>query len=59
MLFSGLFLTSKHFFYNVTFHILHLFGIAKGTKGAVTYQYPEMPQALIFTLKDPPSPDQA
>jgi hypothetical protein len=32
MLFSGIALTSKHFFYNVTFHILHLFGIAKGPR---------------------------
>ncbi|MDE1921412.1 MAG: NADH-quinone oxidoreductase subunit I [Candidatus Omnitrophica bacterium] len=48
---SGIFLTSKHFFYNVTFHILHLFGIAKKTKGAVTYQYPENPRPLASRLR--------
>jgi len=51
MLFSGIYLTSKHFFYNVTFHILHLFGIAKNIKGAVTYQYPEMPRPLSSRLR--------
>ncbi len=43
---SGIFLTSKHFFYNITFHILHLFGLCKDVKGAVTYQYPEKPRTV-------------
>ncbi|MBP9855382.1 MAG: NADH-quinone oxidoreductase subunit I [Candidatus Omnitrophica bacterium] len=43
---SGISLTSKHFFRNLTLHILHLFGIAKNKSAAVTYQYPEKPRAL-------------
>ena len=43
---AGLYLTSKHFFYNLTFHILHLFGIARNTKAAVTFEYPEKPRPL-------------
>jgi NADH-quinone oxidoreductase subunit I len=43
---AGLYLTSKHFFYNLTFHILHLFGIAKNVKAAVTFEYPEKPRPL-------------
>jgi len=43
---SGIFLTSKHFFYNVTFHILHLFGLYKEVRGAVTYQYPEQQRPI-------------
>ncbi len=34
MLFSGISLTSKHFFYNVTFHILHLFRHSEETPKA-------------------------
>jgi NADH-quinone oxidoreductase subunit I len=41
MLLGALWLTSKHFFYNITFHILHLVGLCKEIPGAVTYQYPE------------------
>jgi NADH-quinone oxidoreductase subunit I len=48
---SGIALTSKHFFYNVTFHILHLFGLARQIKGAVTYQYPESPRPLSSRLR--------
>src|ERR1700757_2723276 len=51
MLFSGIALTSKHFFYNGTFHILHLFGLRKDIKGAVTYQYPEQPRPLASRLR--------
>ena len=46
MLLGGLWLTSKHFFYNLTFHILHLVGLCKNVKGAVTYQYPEQTRPL-------------
>jgi len=38
---KGLWITISHFFRNITLHILHLFGIAKDTPAAVTYQYPE------------------
>ncbi len=43
---SGLWLTSKHFFYNFFFHILHLFGLFKNVKAAVTFEYPEKPRPL-------------
>jgi NADH-quinone oxidoreductase subunit I len=50
-LISGVYLTSKHFFYNITFHILHLFGLYKEIPGAVTYQYPEKPRPLSHRLR--------
>ena len=37
----GLRLTSWHFFRNMTFHTLHLFGLFKNIRAAVTFQYPE------------------
>src|SRR3989338_9654788 len=37
----GLWITSKHFFRNLTLHTLHVFGLFKGIPAAVTYQYPE------------------
>ena len=43
---SGIWLTSKHFFRNLTLHILHLFGLYKDIPAAVTYQYPEQPRPL-------------
>ncbi len=43
---SGIWLTSLHFFYNLTFHILHVFGLYKDVRAAVTYQYPEQPHPL-------------
>lgn len=43
---SGIWITSKHFFRNLTFHILHLFGLCKDIPAAVTYQYPEHPRTL-------------
>lgn len=42
----GIWLTSKHFFRNLTLHILHLFGFKKNVAAAVTYQYPENPRVL-------------
>lgn len=44
--FSGIYLTSIHFFHNLRLHILHVFGIAKNERAAVTYQYPEQPRPL-------------
>jgi NADH-quinone oxidoreductase subunit I len=43
---SGIALTSKHFFRNLTLHILHVFGIARDKQAAVTYQYPEKPRKI-------------
>ena len=50
-LISGIWLTSKHFFYNITFHILHLVGLYKEIPGAVTYQYPEKHRPLSSRLR--------
>lgn len=38
---KGLALTARHFFHNMTIHVAHLFGLRKGEKGMITYQYPE------------------
>ena len=43
---TGLLITSKHFFRNLTLHILHLFGLFKDIPAAITYQYPEHPRTL-------------
>jgi NADH-quinone oxidoreductase subunit I len=40
-LIGGIVGTSKHFFRNLALHILHLFGLYKEKRAAVTYQYPE------------------
>jgi len=37
----GLAVTAGHFFRNISLHIVHLFGLGKGKRAAVTYQYPE------------------
>lgn len=44
--FSGLSVTSRHFFRNLTFHILHQFGLFKYIRAAVTYQWPEEQRPL-------------
>jgi NADH-quinone oxidoreductase subunit I len=38
---GGLAVTTRHFARNLTLHTLHLFGLARGRKAAVTVQYPE------------------
>jgi NADH-quinone oxidoreductase subunit I len=43
---GGIHLTSKHFFHNLSLHILHVFGIAKEHSAAVTFQYPEQRRPL-------------
>ncbi len=48
---SGIWLTSKHFFRNLTLHILHLFGLYKDVPAAVTYQYPEQPRPLALRTR--------
>ena len=37
----GLVVTMSHFWRNLTLHMLHAFGLAKGTRAAYTVQYPE------------------
>ncbi|NIR49709.1 NADH-quinone oxidoreductase subunit I [candidate division KSB1 bacterium] len=48
---EGLWLTAKHFFRNMTAHILRLFGIKLRWLGAVTYQYPEVLRPLFPRLR--------
>jgi NADH-quinone oxidoreductase subunit I len=38
---NGVRVTTRHFLRNLTLHTLHLFGIAKDKRAAVTTQYPE------------------
>ena len=40
-IFLGLAVTSRHFFRNLTLHILHQFGWMKHVRAAVTFQWPE------------------
>ena len=47
----GIWLTSKHFFRNLTLHILHLFGLLRDVPAAVTYQYPEQLRPLAKRLR--------
>lgn len=37
----GMALTSRHFFRNIFLHTMHLFGLMKNRRAAVTIQYPE------------------
>ncbi len=48
---SGLAVTSRHFFRNITFHILHQFGLFKHIRAAVTYQWPEEQRPLAPRLR--------
>jgi NADH-quinone oxidoreductase subunit I len=40
-LLRGMAITGRHFFANMTFHTLRLFGVRTKRRGAVTIQYPE------------------
>lgn len=42
----GAAITARHFFVNMIFHTLWLFGIRTRRRGAVTIQYPEVQKAL-------------
>jgi NADH-quinone oxidoreductase subunit I len=42
----GVAITAWVFWRNMAFHVLHLFGLAKGTEAAVTFQYPEVKRPL-------------
>ncbi len=46
MLFTGLWITSRHFFKNFFIQTLNLFGLTKNLKGSVTFQYPEVQRPL-------------
>jgi NADH-quinone oxidoreductase subunit I len=45
-LLRGAWITARHFFVNMTFHMLRLFGIRTKRRGAVTIQYPEARKEL-------------
>jgi NADH-quinone oxidoreductase subunit I len=47
----GLAITTWHFVRNMTVHTLHVFGLAKNRRGAVTYQYPEERRPLAKRLR--------
>ena len=47
---GGIWLTSRHFFRNMTAHIFRLFGVRKWL-GAVTYQYPEVFRPIFPRLR--------
>jgi NADH-quinone oxidoreductase subunit I len=42
----GASITARHFFVNMTFHTLRLFGVKTKRRGAVTIQYPEVRKEL-------------
>ena len=42
----GAAITARHFFVNMTFHTLRLFGVKTKRRGAVTIQYPEVRKPL-------------
>lgn len=48
---QGIWITSTHFFRNLALHCLHVFGLFKDKKAAVTYQYPEQPRPLAKRLR--------
>lgn len=47
----GLVITTRHFFRNLTIHILRVFGLAKNSRGAETFQYPEEKRPLSPRLR--------
>lgn len=48
---EGLWLTSRHFFRNLTAHTLRLIGIKLKWSGAVTFQYPEVRRPIFPRLR--------
>ena len=50
-LFSGVWLTSAHFFRNLGLHILHQVGLKKDVRAAATYQYPEEKRPLALRAR--------
>lgn len=47
----GILLTSGHFFRNLFFHTMHLFGLFKGKGAAVTIQYPDQTRPYAPRLR--------
>lgn len=45
-LFLGLWITSRHFFRNLFLHALHMLGLFRHIRAAVTFQYPEEQRPL-------------
>lgn len=50
-LLAGMWVTIRHFVRNLWIHTLHLFGLAKDRRAAVTFQYPENPRPLPARLR--------
>lgn len=50
-LIGGLWITIRHFLRNMTIHTLHLVGLAKNRRAAVTYQFPEERRPLPSRLR--------
>lgn len=48
---GGIWLTSKHFFRNLSLHMCHAVGLLKDVPAAITYQYPEQPRPLAPRLR--------
>ena len=49
--FKGVYITSKHFWKNMFFHIMHSLGFFKAIRAAVTILYPEEKRALSPRLR--------
>lgn len=47
----GLLITSRHFWRNMFFHIMHQFGLFKAIQAAVTIMYPEQKRKLASRLR--------
>jgi len=45
-LFLGLWITSRHFFRNLTLHLFHTIGFLRNVRASVTFQYPEEQRPL-------------
>jgi NADH-quinone oxidoreductase subunit I len=48
---AGLGITSRHFFRNLFFHAMHVLGLFRDVRAAVTYQYPEEPRPTARRLR--------
>ncbi len=47
----GLWITMSHFFKNMLIHTLHLFGLFRNIRAAVTFQYPEEKRPLARRIR--------
>lgn len=48
---SGIWMTSMHFFRNLSIHIMHAVGLMKDVRASITYQYPEERRPLSPRLR--------